>query len=565
MSSPLKLKSERVGKVSLAKEEPFLSVLVDTGVFHLDQVFDYSLPAKFDLQPGNWVSVPFHGRNCLGLIVSRSANTEISKVSPINRGVKGSFISPSHIELYKAVAARWAVPIFDVLRFVTKYKGPASALAVGVGEGRRSYLQLSKEKSEVSSIREVASKLAKKGATLVVVPETRLMNLLVNEEFDVAMRGSVLTPHRYTNLIVVREESEHHYELKSPGFNSRDVALLRATTLKENVLFLGYTPSLEMAKLIESGFVTYKRAGGKTDVIAEPALQGELIPSALVKEFKSALNKGPVLVVAPSKGYGLAISCANCRNSAKCKCGGKLTKVSKQSAPNCVLCNQSFPDWRCAFCQSERIYLQGRGIERIAEEFGKVFANTAIHIATAEKRIEGEIPNRSIVLSTIGVAPIIDYSAVMFLDGLNSGSDMRSEERFLSNIFRYSTLTNGKVLIVERPEHPAIAALTRWNPANWINRVLKEHEEAAIPPYTRHILIKSDDSDRIYTGLISALREKRIPAETRIYNLGNGTISIFFTIKHAKEVLEFIYEFQRRRSMSGKELLKLRVDPYLLG
>ena len=51
MSSPLKLKSERVGKVSLAKEEPYLSVLVDTGVFHLDQVFDYSLPAKFDLQP----------------------------------------------------------------------------------------------------------------------------------------------------------------------------------------------------------------------------------------------------------------------------------------------------------------------------------------------------------------------------------------------------------------------------------------------------------------------------------------------------------------------------------
>ena len=565
MSSPLKLKSERVGKVTLAEQNPYLSVLVDTGVFHLDQEFDYSLPAKFDLQPGNWVSVPFHGRNCLGLIVARNANTEISKVSPINRGVKGAFISSSHIELYRAVASRWAVPIFDVLRFVTKYKGPASTLKPGHGEGKRSYLQLSRDKSEISAIKEVASKLAKKGSTLVIVPEARLMNLLINEEFDVAMRGSVLTPHRYTNLIVVREESEHHYEIKSPGFNTRDVALLRAASLKENVLFLGYTPSLEMAKLIENGFVTYKKASGKVEVVAKPALQGELIPSALIKEFKSALNQGPVLVVAPSKGYGLAISCANCRNSAKCKCGGKLTKVSKQAAPNCVLCNQSFPEWRCLFCQSEKIYLQGRGIERIAEEFGKVFANTAIHITTADKQIEGEIPNRSIVLSTIGVAPIIQYSAVMFLDGLNSASDMRSEERFLSNIFRYSTLTTGKILIVERPEHPAIAALTRWNPANWINRVLKEHEEAAIPPYARHILIRSNDSDRMYTGFISALRDNRIPAETRIYNLGNGTISIFFTIKHAKEVLEFIYEFQRRRSMSGKELLKLRVDPYQLG
>ena len=36
MSAPLKLKSERIGKVQLASEEPYLSVLVDTGVLHLD-------------------------------------------------------------------------------------------------------------------------------------------------------------------------------------------------------------------------------------------------------------------------------------------------------------------------------------------------------------------------------------------------------------------------------------------------------------------------------------------------------------------------------------------------
>ena len=565
MSSPLKLKSERVGKVTLAEQNPYLSVLVDTGVFHLDQEFDYTLPAKFDLQPGNWVSVPFHGRNCLGLIVKRSAKSEIAKVTSINRGVKGSFVSSEHLDLYRAVAARWATPIFDVLRFVTKYKGPASAQLTGQGEGKRSYLQLSQNKNEVESIKEIAAKLARKGSTLVIVPEVRLADLLQDESFDVAMRGAVLSPHKYSNLIVVREESEHHYEMKSPGFNTRDVALLRAQYLKENVLFVGYSPSLEMSKLIDTGFVTYKKGSGGVPVIARPSLQGELIPSALVKEFKAALSKGPVLVLAPSKGYGLAISCANCRNNAKCKCGGKLTKQSKTADPNCVLCNQSYPDWRCTFCKENKIYLQGRGIERIAEEFGKTFSNTAIHIATAEKSIEGEIPKRSIVLATVGVAPYLKYSALMVLDGLNSNSDMRNEERFLSTLYRYSSMVDGTVLVCERPEHPAINSLIRWNPSSWINRLLQEHEEAEIPPYARHILIKSNEAERIYTGLIAAVREDRLPATTRIHNLGDGVLSIFFSIKSAKNTLEFMYEFQRRRSMSGKSILKMRVDPYLLG
>ena len=126
-------------------------------------------------------------------------------------------------------------------------------------------------------------------------------------------------------------------------------------------------------------------------------------------------------------------------------------------------------------------------------------------------------------------------------------------------------MVDGTVLVCERTEHPAINSLIRWNPSAWINRLLQEHEEAEIPPYARHILIKSDEAERIYTGLIAAVREDRLPANTRIHNLGDGVLSIFFSIKSAKKTLEFMYEYQRRRSMSGKSILKMRVDPYLLG
>ena len=108
MATPLRLKSERVGKVELTGESPYLSVLVDTGVFHLNHEYDYSLPAKFSLDVGDWVSVPFNGRNCLGLITKRSPKTSVAKVQPINRGAKGPKIPVDHLKFYRAVANRWA-------------------------------------------------------------------------------------------------------------------------------------------------------------------------------------------------------------------------------------------------------------------------------------------------------------------------------------------------------------------------------------------------------------------------------------------------------------------------
>ena len=81
----------------------------------------------------------------------------------------------------------------------------------------------------------------------------------------------------------------------------------------------------------------------------------------------------------------------------------------------------------------------------------------------------------------------------------------------------------------------------------------------------RHLLLASEDSERIYTGILSAIRDGRIPGSTKIYNLNGKTISLYFDIKSSQQVLNFFLEFQRRRSMANKPHIKLRVDPYLLG
>lgn len=568
MVAPLKLKREKVGSPKPASSAPVLSVLVDTGVYHLDQEFDYLLPEKFEVAPGEWVSVPFKGKNRIGLVTKRSELKSGAKLSFINKPILGPKISSDFLHLYRAIASRWAVPIFDVLRFVTRFKDSLKpSTTPKSGPGKRYYLQLDAKFDEVTQIRDMAIQIAKTGSTILIVPERRLVDLLASDYFHVGLRGSILNPKPFQNVIILREDSEHHYEIKSPGFNTRDIALLRNEHLNENLYFLGFTPSLEMASLIAKGYVTLKKSANKIQVIAKPSLQGELLPSGLIPDFKKFLDLGTVLVVAPAKGYGLAISCANCRNVAKCPCGGRLTKRNRTADPNCTICSRSFEDWRCSFCEGKRIYLLGRGIERIAEELGKSFPNTSIHLATVDKDLPPVTGRKNLVIATLGAAPIQIYSAVLFLDGLNLAADLRSTERALSSLMRYAAMSQGRVMVVERPESPIINSLIQWNPFSILNRELEELKDGLLPPSTRHVLIQppAEESARIYSGLQSALRDGRLSSEVRIYNLNSGSISLFFPLKSAAQTLYFLHEFQRRRSISGKGILKMRVDPYMLG
>ena len=546
MVQPLQLKRERVGRTKIASNLPFLSVLVDTGVFHLDQPYDYAVPEKLDPKVGEWVSVPFNGRNCSGLILERRSSTNSSGIKPINRIIKGPAITGKLYEFYKAVAKRWACPIFDVLRFAVHYR-EYSEIIKNEAQGKRNYLQLSVETDEIVQVRNIVEKLAKTGATLLIVPEVRTSELLKSNLYEVGMRGAVLNPKIYSNIVILREESEHHYEIRSPGFNSRDVALLRNEILGENLLFLGFSPSLEMLRLIDNKYVSLKRTSFRSEVSAKPSIQGELIPSAMVKPFKAQLSSGPNLVVVPNKGYGLAISCAACRNVARCECGGRLSKASKNESPYCVICGKVVSQWRCKYCQKDRIYLLGKGINRVAEELGRAFPNVEIHISTADKPLTDPVSKRSLVISTAGAVPNQRFASVLFLEGLLLGSDLRSEERYLSNLFRYTAAANGRAFIVDRPESPFINALIKWNPFAQLERSLIEMRDAKLPPATRHALIRSEEGSRIYTGLQSAIRDGRLPHSCRIHQVENEIISIFFPIKDSAKVLDFLYEYHKRR------------------
>jgi primosomal protein N' (replication factor Y) len=57
---------------------PFARVRVDTGVFHLDQLYDYVIPEKLSdsIQTGVRVQLPFGNRETEGIVVERLLQPE---------------------------------------------------------------------------------------------------------------------------------------------------------------------------------------------------------------------------------------------------------------------------------------------------------------------------------------------------------------------------------------------------------------------------------------------------------------------------------------------------------
>lgn len=111
---------EALGADTDAPRDPVAKVLLDAHVPHLDRVFDYRVPAALDEQAlaGARVSVPFSGRLLTGWLIERTATSEVgTRLLRLRRVLTPlPVLTPPVVELARAVAARSAGTVADVLR-----------------------------------------------------------------------------------------------------------------------------------------------------------------------------------------------------------------------------------------------------------------------------------------------------------------------------------------------------------------------------------------------------------------------------------------------------------------
>jgi primosomal protein N' (replication factor Y) len=601
---------------------PFARVRVDTGVFHLDQLFDYQIPEKLSssIQIGVRVQLPFGGRETEGIVVERVASPErAGELKSITKVLSALPIATSEsLSFIDAVASHYACNSWDVVR---------SAIPPRVASVDKNFIveahddvQRSKFSAEFKTLEpfvqaqeQVATLVAENcglGSVLIVAPDEKDVDLIIEaltsknlgtlkitaampreeryRNFLLAMHGpnsivvgtrsAVFVPVKnLSTLIIHKESAPDHYEVRSPGWNSRSIALMRARSESLNLVFTGFSPSIDLSKLIDDREVKYVNSKNVVNVKAFNPTDGALLPGRIFAEIKKALSVGPVLFIAPRKGYGNALLCAHCRNVATCGCGGRLSVIAKNIAPNCVHCGKTFPEWKCSFCNRDKQYLAGRGIERAAEEISRAFPKYPV-IVSAGDVIKDRVESKpSLVLATAGAQPQVDggYSAVVILDGLRffAHTDLRTQERARELFFETSSLISlkGAVLLVIDDSHPITSAIARWNVAPLIKRELSERTELHLPPTVFSVALAMDQAIgiQIANGLKKSISDGRMPQSSKIYGPteiveGQVKIIIHADKKDAEGLIQIVHELQRRRSIAKKDLFTLRVEPYSL-
>ena len=616
---PLRLKTEVVSRndnVSAA-DLPVVRVWVDNGVYHLDGSYDYLVPESLSalISIGVRIEVPFNSRTVEAIVLERLPESQSTALKYIVKVISPIPVATEMtLSLIGAVSKRWAAHPYDVIRSaippraasIEKELFEPSRAKIKISKPSRNYLQLPPFAQESSIIAEHLRVCSRDGRVLVIVPESRFVDQICNlypgaisidssldrttryrnflkavhgsADVFVGTRSAIFAPiPGLTRIVVADEGSENSYERRSPGWNVRDVAILRSQIEKVSLDFIGYSPSSEISRLIELKWITYSAVRHKVSVQNYQQSTSELLPGRIISEVRKALQKGPVLFIASRKGYSQALSCARCRNVAQCECGGRLFKSSPNSKPECALCGIVQDPWSCTWCQGVTPFLIGRGSARFAQEIGSAFPGNQITVSEGEHILQLYEKSDGIVIATPGSMPLATsgYSAVIILEGDSyfAQSDIRSQERTRELFFSCGGLLSkdGSLLLVIANENSIIGALSSWKPSLLAQRELRERQEVLLPPYVRALSldIASAEVNQLIRGLEIARDEKRLPIDSRI--LGpielKGSLSrvlIMAPIDEGEALITFIHEYQRRRSAARKTLATLRIDPYSL-
>ena len=627
MATPrlFKLKSQVAPALSgpVATDLPYARVYVDTGVFHLDSPYDYEVPEKFThvVLTGVRVQVPFGNREVEGLVIERVVAPQVT--NGLKTITKVLSIHPvataKSLELIAQCAQRWATNPWDVIRSaipprvaaVDKTFQPSSSRVVkSNSQSDICFRAFEPHLSAHEQVTSIALESIRKGSVLIVAPDERdivaicaqlersaqpylridsalsrndryanfLEAMQEKNQIVIGSRSAIFAPLAPgATVIVFKESSPDLYEVRSPAWNARDVAMMRKSIDSARVILCGYVPSLDVAALIDSKRIAYFNSNAKISVKAFTTVDASLLPGRIFTDIRSNISQGPVLFVLPRKGYANGILCAHCKNVALCSCGGRLHLTSKNADPACRICGALSKEWKCSFCARDKKFVVSRGIERAQEEIARAFPNTLIVLSFGDVIKDRVEAKPCIVLATPGAIPHVvgGYSAVVVLEGLSyfSHDDLRANERANELFFEVagSVKRGGVVLLAIDDSHPIVSSLIRWNPSAILKRELAQRAEISFPPTVNSavMILPTSQASPLVAGINRAISDARLASDTRVLgptkiDSESSKVVVLSSSDSRTALTAFLHELMRRRSIAKKSDSSLRIDPYSL-
>ena len=378
----------------------------------------------------------------------------------------------------------------------------------------------------------------------------------------IATRSGAFTPlSPGATVIVLSDLDQSHYELHAPGWNTRDITLLRDN--QTSLIFISSSHSLEISRLIDIGWLEKKSYRQKNNLKFTTNEMGNSFISAI----KKGVTSGSALISVAEKGYANLFLCSKCRNTASCDCGGKLQIQESRKVPQCYICQKNYPEWKCNFCSDNRPFVIAKGIDRTAEEIGKAVPKFPILISSGSKQIKKLPGGNYIVVATPGSEPNERYSTIVMLDGeriFNSPS-LRSEE--LAKFAWFSLLNmvmpDSEVFVSLPNHHPVVQAMLKMDPSSAASYELSSRKQAKLPPYYRVAIVTGDSPEisKFAENLRSSKNSYEITGPIKIDSY-QSKILIRVELEQAQVLVDLLDDITKVQGVKSRKIFTVRFDPF---
>lgn len=331
----------------------------------------------------------------------------------------------------------------------------------------------------------------------------------------VGTRAAMFAPVRDLGLALWWDDVDAlHAEPRAPYPHVRDVLQVRAELAEAALIQGGFSRSVAVQQWVDEGRLVgvepIERTSARVTVTGDdraversgPAARAR-IPAQAWAGAREALQRGPVLVQVPRRGYVPALACTRCRTKASCsQCHGPLG-LDEQGGPlRCTWCGHLEPVFTCEQCGGHDVRSLVVGAGRTAEELGRAFPGVTIRRSGAPHILDSISPEPALVIATPGAEPVVPggYAAAMLLDAwaFLDRRGLEASERSLGAWAAAAALVRpasegGQVFLAGVPRHatfPEVEALVRWAPTWFASRELAERREVLLPPAVRMAAIE---------------------------------------------------------------------------
>lgn len=314
-------------------------------------------------------------------------------------------------------------------------------------------------------------------------------------------RSAVYAPAHNLGAILIWDDGDQLFsEPLTPYVHARDAALVRAQQSKAGLLFAAHTPSAEMLRLADMGYVEQQTSGNERprvlhtgSMAGDERIQGR-IPELATRMLREGLSEGPVLVQVATPGYAPVLVCARCRDLAHCRsCRGPIGQTGSGDA-TCRWCGKVARGNACETCQHTTFEMRGAGSERTAEQFMKMFPEATVIISDGSHQRSRVDARPVVVIATRGAEPLATggYRAVALLDVdriLGAPSLRAGEDALRWWHGAASMASKGAPVVITGGAGPAVRAFVTGREVEWLQGELRDRATLRFPPFVRVVTL----------------------------------------------------------------------------